>query len=368
MRLLLDFRTKPNYGPVIDLVNSLSYTHEVFFLPNKHSVPHALNQNVTICKPDETNKISPEIVFATYSTLPMFTYLKIIYPMPIVNYMFIHMELRDFFSKKFFSLPEGYKSGKLLDLAAFCYPKSFSTPDKLIVPNQATEQELVKLGFSQEKITTMPWGLDLSKYEHFTSSNQSLSVDPSASQIVIYAGPLTRMRFSKQIIIAFSVATKTNPDSKLLLLFRKDLWDHQMYQELLSLIRELDLKNKVSIITSSTHEEYLSYVSQASVIILPYFSSGSVEVPPFTLLESMALAKSVITTPGIVTSGIIENGKNGYLISDLQLLANLINKLLSNKKLANQIGENAKMTVKEKYNLTTFTEKLSDILESYRHD
>jgi glycosyltransferase involved in cell wall biosynthesis len=368
MRLILDFRTKPNYGPVIDLVNSLSDKHDVFFLPNKRSQPQGLSKKVVVVNPEEIQTLSPDVVFSTYSTLPMIAYLKILYTVPVVNYMFIHMELREFFSTKFFSLPKGYKSGKILDLAAFCFPKSFSTPDRLIVPNQTTEQELSKLGYSKNKLVVLPWGLDLTKYESINSSNPTFSFKDDEYDTIVYAGPLTRMRFSNQIITAFSDVVKNNCNVRLLLLFRKDLWDHQMFEELLTMLRQLELNSKVSIILSTTHESYLSYVSDASVIILPYFSSGSVEVPPFTLLECMALARPVITSPSIVTCGIIENGENGYITSDFSSLAGLINRLLSNKKLAHQIGQKAKTTVKEKYNLINFSAKLSDILESCSHD
>jgi glycosyltransferase involved in cell wall biosynthesis len=238
-------------------------------------------------------------------------------------------------------------------------------PEKLIVPNQMTEKELVKLGFPKDKIIVLPWGLSLAKYESQQFPIPTLSSPSSNEDTIVYAGPLHPLRFSTQFLYAFSKVLKQNTSTRLLLLLRKDLWHQRTFEELKSIIRKLELENKVSIIMSTSHETYLSHVARASVVLLPYFSSGMVEVPPFTLLECMALSKPVITSSGIVTSNIVENGINGFTIpKNHSSLADLINLLISDKRMARQIGQNARMAVREKYDLTSFSSKLSNVLES----
>ena len=367
MRVLLDFRTKPSYAPVIDLVNCLSEKHDVFLIPNKISLPIGLNNNVICCRDTDVHAVDPDVVFSTHSTLLAIAFLKAKLKLPIVNYMFTHMTLHDFLSAKFLALPNSYKLGKMLDLLAFSLPKkSLLMPCKLIVPNHMVKKSLIELGFPKDRIVVLPWGLDVTKYQ-----SQKFSLPTSAflknnnDDLIVYTGPLHPLRFSTQLLYIFFNVLKQNTDAHLLLLFRKDLWHQRTYKKLVSAIQKLGLGKKVSIIMPSSHEAYLSLVSQATVVILPYFSSGMVEVPPFTLLECMALSKPVITSRGIVTCDIIENGINGFMIPENpSSLADLINFLIFNKRKARHMGQKARMTVQKKYSLTNFSSKLSHVLES----
>lgn len=365
MRVLLDFRSKPSYAPVIDLVNHLSERHDVFLIPNKISPPIGLNNNVVCCRDTDVHDVHPDVVFSTYSTLLAIAFLKAKFKLPIVNYMFTHMTLHDFLSAKFLALPNSYKLGKMLDLVAFSLPKSLLMPRKLIVPNHMVEECLIDLGFPKDRIVVFAWGLNIDRYKPQQFSSSPSSLTNNNEDLIVYTGPLHPLRFSMQLLYAFSKVIKQNADAHLLLLFRKDLWHQRTYNELLSIIGKLKLDKKVTIIISSSHETYLSNVARASVVILPYFSSGIVEVPPFTLLECMALSKPVITSPGIMTYGIIDNGINGFIIpKDTSSLADLINFLTFNKRKARHVGQKARMCVQEKYSLTNFSSKLSHVLES----
>ena len=76
MRILLDFRTKRSYAPVIDLVNDLSKKFDVFLIPNKRSKPVGVSNGVVCCQDVDVHAINPDVVFSTYSTLLAIAYLK----------------------------------------------------------------------------------------------------------------------------------------------------------------------------------------------------------------------------------------------------------------------------------------------------
>ena len=366
MRVLLDFRTKPSYTPVIDLVNDLSRRYDVFLIPNKMSPPIGLNDNVILCRDIDVRNIRPDVIFSTYSTLLIISLLKAKFKSPVVNYMFIYMPLHDFFTK-FLALPNSYKLGEMLNLVAFSLPKSSLMFDKLIVPNPMVEKCLINLGFPKDKIVVLAWGIDVDRYDpqRFPHSSHSSLMKYDEEDSIIYAGPLHPLRFHTQLLYAFSKVIKRHDNVRLLLLFRKDLWHQYTYNELINTINKLKLNKKVSIMISSSYEIYLSNVARASIVILPYFSSGIVEAPPFTLLECMALSKPVITSYGIMTHDIIHDGINGFIIpEDTSSLASLIDFLISNKEIAYRVGQRARMYVQEKYNLTNFSSKLSHLLES----
>jgi len=365
LKILLDFETKPSYTPVIDLVNELSKKFDVFLIPNRKFPPNDLNDNVVCCKSiGDVRTINFDVVFSTYSTLLAVSYLKARLKSPLVNYMFIPTMINEVLSDKFLALPNSYKLREMLNLLVFPLPKSLFMPDRLIVPNLMVWKELVKLGFPKDKIVTLPWGLNVARYEKpdFLCKNSPIINDEG---VIVYAGPLHPLRFSTKLLYSFSNVIKQNADAHLFLLFRKDLWNQCLYIELLSTIKNLGLMERVSIIIPSSYGVYLSYVAQAEVVVLPYFSSGIVEMPPFTLLECMALSKPIITSRGIATFGIVEDGINGFIMPEnSSSLADLVNFLISNKKKAHYVGQKARMFVQERYNLTHFCSKLSQVFEN----
>ena len=362
----MDFRTKRSYAPVIDLVNDLSKKFDVFLIPNKRSKPVGVSNGVVCCQDVDVHAINPDVVFSTYSTLLAIAYLKAKLKLPIVNYMFIYMTMYDALSTKFLALPNSYKLREILKLVALPLPKSLLIPNKLIVPNRIVWKKLVRLGFPKDKVIILPWGLNIARYKPQEYSLPSLnSLTNNNEDVIVYAGPLHPLRFSTSLLYAFSNVIKQNTNMHLLLLFREDLWHQRTYKELITVIRKLGLQKNVSIMISPSRETYLSCVARATVVILPYFSSGIVEMPPFTLLECMALSKPVITSHGIATYGIIENGINGFILPETpSLLSDLINFLISNKRKAHYIGQKARTLVQEKYSLENFCGKLSYILES----
>jgi glycosyltransferase involved in cell wall biosynthesis len=363
LKILLDFRTKPNYAPVIDLVNELSKKFSVFFIPNKRFHPAGLSNSVVCCRETDVHTIKPNVVFSTYSSLLIIAYLKARLKLPIVNYVFSYMLMKDVLSKKFLALPDSYKLWEIMNLMALSFPKSLLMPDRLIVPNIMIKKELALLGFHEDRMVVLPWGLNVDKYQSRAFSLMDPSTD-SCDNVIVYTGPLHPLRFSMALIYSFSGILKQNGDARLLLLFRKDLWNHGLYKKLISAIRKLGLQKKVSIVIPTSHESYLSFVARSTVVVLPYFSSGIVEVPPLTLLECMALSKPVITTHGIATYGIIEDGVNGFVLSENNSsLTDIISFVIFNRKKAQDVGCKARIFVHDKFNLTKFSQNLSRILE-----
>jgi len=359
---------------VIDLVNELSKKFDVFLIPNRMSEPIGLSDNVVCCRSADVHAIKPNIVFSTYSTLLATNYLKAKLKVPVVNYMFIYMTMRDVLSTKFLALPNSYKLREILKLIILPFPKSLLMFDKLIVPNFIIWKELSRLGFPTGKVIILPWGINIDRYKStqeypLPSSFLNSVINDNNENIIVYAGPLHPLRFSPGLLYTFR-NVKKDADAHLLLLFRRDLWHQPTYRKLISVVRNLSLEKNVTIITSSSYEAYLSCIARASVVILPYFTSGIVEVPPFTLLECMALSKPVITSHGVATYGIIENGVNGFIIPESYFslsnkLSNLISFFIFNKRKTRQVGQNAIKYVLENYNLNSFSRKLSSVLESF---
>lgn len=361
MRIYIDFKSKPTYGPIIDVVNHLALENEVLYSHSKQFRLEGLDDNIVIAGSNrDIGEFKPQVVFSAYSSFPALVLNTIAIKAPIVNYRFIHTSLKDILSAKFKKFPIAYKIRILSNLVSYSLPKRFSMPDQLLLPNNLVKQELMEIGFSEDRLRVLQWGFLTEKYDAFASSASS---DP-IHDYILYAGPLHDLRFSLNLVDAFAEISGKHSNAILSLLFRR-VWDKSLLQKVYNKVRQKGIDSRVRILTTPlTHYQLMNYINRAAVVVLTYFASGIVEMPPLTLLESMALSKPIITNQGIATSEIIQNGYNGVVINqDTRALANAIDSLLSNRNRAISLGLKAKHSVERNFSFRKFCERLEDTLE-----
>lgn len=118
-------------------------------------------------------------------------------------------------------------------------------------------------------------------------------------------------------------------------------------------------------------EEYVKFLGWRSDIvdllaITSYVVPSSIrEGLPTNLIEAMAMGRAVVATKNRGHNEIIEDGKNGYLVSlnDSKQMADKIMYLEQNKPIREQIITNAKLSIK-KYEFVTVFEDLYAIYAS----
>ncbi|MFH1440643.1 MAG: glycosyltransferase family 4 protein [Candidatus Omnitrophota bacterium] len=127
-------------------------------------------------------------------------------------------------------------------------------------------------------------------------------------------------------------------------------------------IKDYGLLNEVNLLGDKTQKEVFDLMSSSSMIVLPSRSEGI----PVSLMEAMALRIPVISTKINGIPELIENEKNGFLVSvdDVKDLTEKIKKLIENKQLREIFVENGYKKVKDKFNLEKETDKLIKIWES----
>tara|TARA_R110000824_G_scaffold50464_3_gene140897 strand:+ start:5294 stop:6325 length:1032 start_codon:yes stop_codon:yes gene_type:complete len=107
--------------------------------------------------------------------------------------------------------------------------------------------------------------------------------------------------------------------------------------------------------------EHLREIYQSSKI----FYNTSLHSPvPSVLLEAMACGCAVVSTANCMIPEIIENGKNGLISNDPQELRGFLELLLKDEDLAKELGENARKTIVERYNLETFVDNWNNLFYS----
>lgn len=86
-----------------------------------------------------------------------------------------------------------------------------------------------------------------------------------------------------------------------------------------------------------------------------------------SIMESMACGTPVIATNGGGTSEIIENGKNGFIVTphDYETMSSILFNLLNDKSLMLRLSSSALQTVQDKFSIQKMVEKYIEIYENH---
>ena len=219
---------------------------------------------------------------------------------------------------------------------------AFKLCDGAFVADEKMEK-YAKRFVGSEKITLIRNGVDTSLFRFKKQRHKG--------KIILSVGRLEPQKNYSQLIKAVSgLKIKT----RLIIVGHGNL-----RQKLIDMAtqRHVDLK----IIDMVPHDHLPQIYQSADVYVQP----SLMEAPVKTLLEAMSSGLPCVATdvPGI--RDVVQNGRDGLLAKlDVYDLKIKIEKLLSNRSLANRLGTAARKKVIEKYNLNKFLELETEILKS----
>jgi glycosyltransferase involved in cell wall biosynthesis len=137
------------------------------------------------------------------------------------------------------------------------------------------------------------------------------------------------------------------------------------------LIHERGLAEHVSIRKPVVHEELRDLHREAAVFVLPcrVTDAGDRDGIPNVLVEAMAMAVPVISTPISGIPELVDHAANGMLVPsrDSEALAGAIARLLGDPEEAARLGAAARRTICERFDSRRTTLTLRDLfLEAVR--
>ena len=138
----------------------------------------------------------------------------------------------------------------------------------------------------------------------------------------------------------------------------------EMLGNLEELIKSYKLENRVKILGSMSPEKVREKMEQANIFL---FTSDFNEGWGAVLNESMNSGCAVVASHAIGSVPfLIEHGQNGliYKNDSIDDFFIQVKKLMDNKKLCNQLGENAYNTLKEKWNAEIAANRLISLFDS----
>lgn len=125
------------------------------------------------------------------------------------------------------------------------------------------------------------------------------------------------------------------------------------------LIEDNKLQNKIKIKGWVSGEQKDEAYCNSDILILPSFDEGL----PMSILEAMAYALPIISTPVGGISEAVEEGINGFLVppGDAKALAEKINLIANDKGLREKMGQESYRIAKEKFDINVIIKQLKEI-------
>ena len=131
--------------------------------------------------------------------------------------------------------------------------------------------------------------------------------------------------------------------------------------------KDLKIENKVFFLPTQEREKLINFYKASEVFILPSIFKS--EAFGIVLIEAMACGKPVISTElGTGTSWVNIDGKTGFVIpsKDSKAISQAIKKILENKKLAQELSQNAKQRIEEEFSLEKMLQRIAKLYSMFK--
>jgi glycosyltransferase involved in cell wall biosynthesis len=216
-----------------------------------------------------------------------------------------------------------------------------------------------------EKIFTIANGANPNDFE----SNPLKSVELRAKYnidndfVIGFVGHLKPWHGSDDLLRCMEKLTKKYERVKLII-----IGGANQKEEIIDKIRSLNIESNVLHLPSIEHNDLPYYLDLFDVAVAPYPYIEDFYFSPLKLFEYMSMGKAVVASNIGQISYIINDGKNGLLFepSNIDMMAEQIEKIYQNEELRNIIGKNARETIINNYTWNHTAEKVVNYFGSYK--
>ena len=218
--------------------------------------------------------------------------------------------------------------------------------DAFIAPTGYAGEVTRKIfGLNKRKIKTIHYGLQTEEFEN-------KKPDVYDESTILYIGTIIRKKGVFELAHVFNQIIKVNPDA-MLILIGSDAADIKTgsvstFDLVKTEFSEAALQ-RVNYLGKIPYSEVQTHIKRAHVCVFPSFA----ETLGMVTIESMALQKPVVNTNIGWGQELIDDGINGFLAhpSDISAYTACILKLLNDKRLCSEIGQNAREKVEQLFDI-----------------
>jgi glycosyltransferase involved in cell wall biosynthesis len=215
-----------------------------------------------------------------------------------------------------------------------------------VTTNASVLREKAK-AFLDREISLIPNGIDGELFrplERNTTLADALGFQ-GQDNIIGFVGELREKKGLSTLLGAYTQVIKTLPASLLIVGDIRAGEDRKLFEEL----RSSTPNAKIVVTGYVSNVDLPSYYSVMDVLVHPSLRDGM----PNAVLEAMACGRTVIATRAGGIMDVLQDGKNGRLVSinDTNSLAVIIQEVLSDNALQGRLGDSARRTVLDKFTL-----------------
>ena len=224
----------------------------------------------------------------------------------------------------------------------------------IITPSESMRRILAEnYGFT-EQVTTIPTGIDFSKYKTTDRDLMRKNQGWNNDIILISVGRLALEKNWETLLMAAAEVINKYSDVRLVIIGAGT--EHEDLQEL---TEELGIAGQVEFTGKVEPEDVSAYLAAADIFCF----ASITETQGLATLEAMAAGLPVAAVDASGTSDAVENGIQGFLTpNDSVALAYAIERLVVNPDLRDRMGSAAKIRARE-FDIILLAKKLLEVYE-----
>lgn len=195
----------------------------------------------------------------------------------------------------------------------------------------------------KDKVYYVPYPIDIKRFRPQNKQKLREKHDfPMDAPIIIYVGQIDPNRGFFDLLKAFKIILRKIPKALLYICHPNLKGEEKIYHRFFQSF--IGQKLKDNIVISGPNSFIEESYSMADVVTFPFKQPYWITAPPLVLLEAMASATPIVTTPLDVIKEIGENKKNMFFSTpgDIDSLVNAIIYAINNKEEADEIGLRAR--------------------------
>lgn len=233
-----------------------------------------------------------------------------------------------------------------------CYDYLFQRADLITTPTYAMKEELVKRGCSPGKIMIHRYGIDLSRFHRCGNSGDKTAL--------LSVARLEEKKGLKYSITAFArCRNNLNAEYRI-------IGDGSLKDELMGLITELGMSDRVLLLGPKTKDEVADAMAHADIFVMTSVtaSNGDCEGLPVSLIEAHASGLPVISTCHAGIPELVTDGSTGFLVKerDIEATIDKMELLIDNPGLRRKLSSNAVRRVQSDFDIHTLNDTLAGYL------
>ncbi len=227
--------------------------------------------------------------------------------------------------------------------------------DGVIVPTEKTKRILEGYGI-KEDIQVVPNGIELDTFKKHISPEEKINLKKSlgidlSHRVLVTVGRLGIEKNVDELLEGMRLYLEKSQDITLVI-----VGDGPHKEALEKRVQELGIEEHIVFTGMIKAKEIYKYYQLGEIFV----SASNSETQGLTYIEALANGVPIVCKKDECLYGVLENGFNGYMFTNIEEMVQRVDELLSNRTLYNELKANTASSV-ERFSSELFGDRVEDI-------